>query len=355
MMRWVVVWAATGALLLSAVGVGVAFAVGRSLPPMQIAYLSYNAFYRLNTVNLVDARSGHLHRYDKPLEGTTVSIARWSPDGTQLAHLPRNAMGVADTALHIYDLDTMEVRPLVRLSNMGSNFVWSPDGERIAIELRDSGGLMVVDAATGERQRIAEGTSAVFTTWAADGARLAFSTSHGDRPSVFVVDMDDNVENLTGSSTQDMAPEWSPDGKQVVFYSAGENRTPGIYAVDDNGENPRLVLETERFMPGGGPSELAWSPDSTTLAFTQVDDNQQRHVHALDMASGAVTQLTFNNSIDLTPVWSPDSQWVAFSSHFNTPYGRRAQICIVRVTGEGWRCLEQTDANVAYEAVWWQP
>lgn len=53
----------------------------------------------------------------------------------------------------------------------------------------------------------------------------------------------------------------------------------------------------------------AISPDGTVVAFTYKGD-----IYTVSVTGGRATQITTNAAYDTTPVWSPDSKWIAFAS-----------------------------------------
>jgi dipeptidyl aminopeptidase/acylaminoacyl peptidase len=70
---------------------------------------------------------------------------------------------------------------------------------------------------------------------------------------------------LTWGERRDGVPRWSPDGKLLAFTSSrgGEKGPAQLYVLPaDGGEARRLTDGTEDV------TQLAWSPDSTRIAFT---------------------------------------------------------------------------------------
>src|SRR2546426_3735872 len=106
-----------------------------------------------------------------------------------------------------------------------------------------------------------------------DGRRVAFvmTTASAERDdylsNVWVVDVNGGEpRRLTTGTAKDTLPRWSPDGRWLAFVSdRGPKKKSQLYAMPaDGGEATQLTdLPNGVFSQGG----VAWSPDSTRLAF----------------------------------------------------------------------------------------
>ncbi len=129
-----------------------------------------------------------------------------------------------------------------------------------------------------------------------------------------------NVRNLTNSpGAADRSPMWSPDGKQVAWFS-------------DKGDGYKLLLEDEdglnppREIPLGNETKYAWSttwsPDGKRLAWV----DQRARIHVMEIASGKIitadTDGTINNRHGLGLTWSPDSKWLAYAKEYPNHFHR---------------------------------
>jgi tricorn protease len=64
----------------------------------------------------------------------------------------------------------------------------------------------------------------------------------------------------------------------------------------------------------GGVSDLAWSPDSTWLAYVAPAANTFSQIMLYNVTDKTITALTDDRTDSTSPAWSPDSKWIYFLS-----------------------------------------
>jgi len=148
-------------------------------------------------------------------------------------------------------------------------------------------------------------------SWSADGQRLIFAEYRKNRDLFQVLLQNGTLSQVTQGDKYATYPVWSPDGGWVAFLSAGD-----IYLVRPNGQELRRLTQAGTF-----ENPLFWSPDGRRLATVSPPAFGQR-ITLIAIKDGEITTVT-NDPIRADPAklaWSPDSQWIAFTTHNQTLY-----------------------------------
>ena len=110
------------------------------------------------------------------------------------------------------------------------------------------------------------------------------------------------------SSRLDYVPQYSPDGKRIVFASArsGSNE---IWVCEADGSN---AVKLTAF---GGPyvADPAWSPDGRRIAF-DARPGGISEIYIIGADGGKPERLRGTQSGDGVPSWSRDGKWIYFRS-----------------------------------------
>ena len=167
---------------------------------------------------VVDKDGGGLSRLTD-LDGFEHSPI-WSPDGTRIAFVwgHGDVRGFAETG-ELWAVDINRLDPELLLDRRVGYLAWSPDGARIALELRDDATHVgVLDLATGALADLGPG---FVPKWSPDGTRLTFIRDAADEVDIYVMNADGgNVVQVTDDPAFDTFPIWSPDGKTILFMTA---------------------------------------------------------------------------------------------------------------------------------------
>jgi Tol biopolymer transport system component len=244
-----------------------------------------------------------------------------SPDGTNPRRLTFNSDGTANSAGDGF----------ATLSPDGKKIVFDSNRNRAAGEPRNTSDLFLMNTDGTEQKLLTRGGS---PTWSADSRHIAFhrSASGTGLPilpfpgaatadsDIFVANVDDLLagsaqpRNITNNpETVDDDPDWSADGKRLVFTSHDVDEPDPSNAVsaeiyvlsaDGTGALERLTFNAEEER---GP---AWSPDGMRIAYA-CRKGAIFEICVMDANGLSQMQLTIGGG--LTPTWSPDGQHLVFN------------------------------------------
>lgn len=146
------------------------------------------------------------------------------------------------------------------------------------------------------------GEKSAFTT------HIACVSGQSGNKEIIIMDWDGhNQMQLTRNSSINLNPDFSPDGREIIF-SSYKRGNPDLYkrALYNTVEVP---LSNRKGLNITG----AWSPDGSKIALTlSKDGNSEIYTIAKDGSNP--TRLTVNPAIEVSPVWSPDGNQIAFVS-----------------------------------------
>jgi len=125
-----------------------------------------------------------------------------------------------------------------------------------------------------------------------------------------------DLRQITDDPYVEIAPVWSPDGKQIAYLSDRSGRF-AMYIHDLESGTDRFLAEVQ-----GSAAGLDWSPDGQRLAYSASFGPRQGRVFVYNLAEGdlEMTGGLISSSVG-APSWSPDNRTIALSTL--KPYSTR--------------------------------
>lgn len=186
-----------------------------------------------------------------PAAPAGAGLPTWSPSGDEIAYtVPAHETGQIEIA------KPGAIRPFedwLSYESAPERLSWSPVGDEIAYQVR-TGAISVFTpgrfAASRELVQAGGAASTELDDWSPDGRALLYVRDF----QVFVVDVATGERRYLAGGAH---AAWSPDGLEIAIGSGQI-----IYGIRPDGTGLRTIADVDTSV-----TSLAWSPDSTRLAF----------------------------------------------------------------------------------------
>ncbi len=240
------------------------------------------AIQRQQQVVTVNQR-GQVTPLSLPVRSHNLAL-RLSPDGRRLALSVRT---LTSDSLWVYDLERGAGLPLTQEGEAGWP-LWSPDGRYVLFGWTRKGvAALWMKAADGmgEPEQLAPPAAAARpASFTPDGVLATVSDSPDTGRDILVGPMEHGkarLEPLLHSARNEQYPEFSPDGRWLVFGSDMSGR-PEIYVQPYPGPGAAVPVSV------GGGSQPAWHPNSLEIFFVApTDPPGGRRMMAVTFAPGS--------------------------------------------------------------------
>ena len=309
-----------------------------------------------------DGQAGVFYGAGRPGPTGAVRSASWSPDGARVVyHKILDAVTVPDWE----ETFSRDSRYELILSRTMPSF--DPSGDRFVATVNDGpdftimGDLAVIETASSRSRTIfhQDGKAALAAQWSPRGDAILFGVGfffagreRGAQVAMIRPD-GSGFRQLTSGANNNAFPSPSPDGKQFVYRTMGEEGQ-GLRIQNVEG-GPATTLTA------GYDTFPVWSPRGDLIVFVRQDQGDFE-IFSIRSDGNDLRRLTSSPGNDSHMAFSPDGEWVVFTSarmgfkdeapytDAPQPYG---EIFVMRYDGSDLRQL--TDNQWEDGAPAWQP
>ena len=278
-----------------------------------------DATHPSNGLYLIPVQGGEPRPLTQPPPPGADRAPTFSPDGRRLAYVSCAGPSIR-TACHVNVLDVdsafapagspRRVTQVPDTTIMG--LAWSRDGKSViygAEELSVDYLWRVGVDGQGPAERIEmAGANAAFPSITPAGDRLIF-TRLVDDDDIYRFEPGRSPQPVAPSSVFDGSPQFSPNGRRIVFASARAGEAVDVWIAGADGSEPAQLTHG----PGRWQDSPAWSPDGGEIAFQSRAADGSWHIWTVDIQSGIQRQITTDPGDQNMPTWSHDGDWIYFS------------------------------------------
>lgn len=235
----------------------------------------------------------------------------------------------------LMNADGTRIRQLTRESKYTDWYPsFTPDGQHILFSSQRGGhfDIYIMDTNGENVQQVTRGIGDCYApSMSRIRQRIVFTSTESGAQNIWAINLDGTaLQRLTVDTRDNVDPVWSPDGSRVSFTSTDRGQGD-LMIVNADGSNSRRV--THGINVEGRNS---WSPDGKYLAFYAgpVGDKDIYIVETgcASLPNGCgpaqMRKLTAGGN-NKAPDFSPDGQWVAFTSEL----AGHNEVWIIRVDG----------------------
>ncbi|MCO6476841.1 MAG: PD40 domain-containing protein [Phaeodactylibacter sp.] len=164
--------------------------------------------------------------------------------------------------------------------------------------------------------------AAIFGALSPDGAQVAYSKNTGASWDLFLKNLPGGEKRkLTDTPQRESAPDWSPDGRMIVFTSEVDKEATSIFSMDAQGKNVRRLTYNGKY----NCLNPVFSPDGSRVAFYMEKGDKKDQVYVLELLTGFANNITRDLSHNFHPDW--------FDNRFLIYTRTKEELCLKPVEG----------------------
>ncbi len=256
-------------------------------------------------------------------QGTYQCCGRWTPDGNFYVFIADDQIWALDERHRLFTkTSSLPVQLTTGPMHWGAA-IPSKDGTKVFAEgatLR--GELTRIDPKTGNPQPFLGGISADDVSFSPDGNYVAYVSypdgtlwraNRDGTNRIQLFHARSEYENVINAVIN---PRWSPNSKEILFATLRPDGSGEIHRISAEDGSPRWLLSKESAPSAGDPN---WSSDGKKVVFdfdsgSLYGQPTQGDLRIVDLDAKQVTALPGSKG-KWSPRWSPDGRYIAALSH----------------------------------------
>ena len=173
--------------------------------------------------------------------------------------------------------------------------------------------------------------------------RLAFVCKKNGFSELYTSDLlFTRISPLTADRALITGPQWSPDGRNLLYTTYFKSGFPDIYKIDADSRR-KTPIATFKGLNSGG----AFSPDGRQIAMS-LSGTGNSEIYVSDSLGKNIRRLTANKSLETSPSWSPDGRRLVYTS--DAP--GKPQLYEISSSGGSARRIPTNISSYCSEPVW---
>ena len=249
----------------------------------------------------------------------------WSPNGLQIVFIspcPARQNDHPGANLYVINVDGEGLVELPPIDGGAFDPAWSPDGIRIAFTSLQHGLAQIyilnmndymVAPLTKSSADVLRPDSSRQPVWSPNGKQIVYTGHSLLTNALQIWVMSDMGQGQTllvnrGPTNWDFLPNWSPDGKTILFNETTGPQALGWLMVFDY--EKRQTAEAVHLRPGSYGNHGSYSPDGSWVVYESLDtssaNSYKYHIYLMKNESGSLPiDLPSTPGSDFDPDWRP--------------------------------------------------